>query len=80
MGGAVYALIGDRRVPLAQLLTQILDIDEGSARQEVALDVLDPRLDLALSLSTIRAAQPRLPSVLCADSAATSWALHLPSS
>jgi ATP dependent DNA ligase-like protein len=48
MGGAVHAHVGDVALPLAQLLQQVLIIDEGPTREEVALEVLHPGFDLAL--------------------------------
>lgn len=56
------ASIGDLGLPGGQLHVEVVNIVEGPARREVALDVLHARLDLALGLGAIRLAQTRCKS------------------
>ena len=58
MRGAVHAHVSDLGLPCRQLRVEVLEIGEAAPGNEVALDVLHPRLDLALGLGSVRAAQP----------------------
>ena len=53
VGGAVDPHVGDLGLPLAELLPQVLLVDEGPAREEIALEVLHARFDLALGLGPV---------------------------
>src|SRR2546426_1126616 len=52
-GGAVNPHVGDLGLPLAELLAQILLVDEGPAGEEIPLEVLHARFDLALGLRPV---------------------------
>jgi len=52
--------IGDGDAPFGQLLVQIDVIHKGPAGQEVAFEVLHPRLNLAFGLGAVRRADTRL--------------------
>jgi hypothetical protein len=58
--GAVHAYVGNGGVPQRPLLARILQVDERAAREEVALEVLHARLDLALGPRPIGSTQSRL--------------------
>src|SRR2546428_1519566 len=60
MGRAMDPHVGDGDAPLGQLLVQIDVVHEGAAGQEIALEVLHPRLDLAFGLGAVRLADARL--------------------
>lgn len=60
--GAVDPHIGDLTLPLAELLEQVLLVDERPAREEIPLEVLHARFDLALGLGAIRPAQGARPT------------------
>jgi hypothetical protein len=68
VGRAVDPHIRHRGDPLGQLLVEVDPINEGAAGKEVALDVLDPALDLALGLGPIGSAQTRLESPVVGES------------
>src|SRR3989449_6757846 len=53
MGGAVNPHVGDLGLPLAELLAQILLVDERPAGEEIPLEVLHARFDLALGLRPV---------------------------
>src|SRR2546427_4817370 len=52
-GGPVIRHVGDPALPLAELLAQILLVDEGPAGEEIPLEVLHARFDLALGLRPV---------------------------
>ena len=58
-GGAVNADVSDLHNPAFQFAVEMLQILETPPGQEVAFDVFDPRLDLALGLGPAGPAQPR---------------------
>lgn len=58
-GWSIDAGVGDARVPVGELGQEVVDVVEVAAGREVALDVLDARLDLAVGLRAIRPAQAR---------------------
>src|SRR5207247_109954 len=60
VGRAMDPHVGDGDAPLGQLLVQIDVVHEGAAGQEIALEVLHPRLDLAFGLGAVRRADARL--------------------
>ena len=60
VGRAVHPHVGDLGLPLAELLAQILFVDEGPPRQEVALEVLHPRFHFAFGLRPIGPTEVRL--------------------
>src|SRR3954454_7381785 len=60
VGGAVYPAIGYRGVPFVELLLHVDDVDELTPGQEIALDVLHPRFNLALGLGTVSPAHVRI--------------------
>ena len=59
VGRAVDPHIRHRGDPLGQLLVEVDPVNEDAAGKEVALDVLDPALDLALGLGPVGSAQTR---------------------
>src|SRR5437867_9067774 len=53
VGGAVNPHVGDLGLPLAELLAQILLVEGRSAGEEIPLEVLHARFDLALGLRPV---------------------------
>ncbi len=66
---AVHAHVGNRGVPVGELLGEIHDIDEAPDRQEVVLHVLHARLDFAFGLRAIGTAQARLEAPILGEAA-----------
>src|SRR2546425_5864742 len=60
VGGAVHPQVGGLGLPLAELLTQILLVHERVPRQEVPLEVLDPRFHFPLGLRPVGPTEVRL--------------------
>src|SRR4030095_16228504 len=56
----VHAHVGNGARPLAELVLEVVLVNEGAARQEVASEVLHAALDLPPGLSAVGPAEPRL--------------------
>ena len=63
MGGAVDPGVGHRQAPLEKPRIERLEVREAPADERIALDVLDPALDLALGLRPVVAAESELGAV-----------------